>query len=425
MIDNQTLQSILNYQNITEGYSYGELSQLKNFKTVLSNNKIYFGQVFNSKKHGKGVLWSKSGHIYEGEFNNNRKHGFGMELFQQKSSYCGSYLNGRPEGLGKFIWGNGESYDGEWLNGYKHGYGTWIGLKGDSYSGQWAYDKPHGQGIHKWINGEQYQGEFKECLKHGFGEEIFSNGDRYIGMYQNGTPEGEGEYFYSSGAYFHGQFLNGFKSGYGEYRCANYSYKGYYQNDKKNGEGELIYADGSRRKGKFYNDLFENNETTKLTINTQPENSPQNLYNITNSKTPFYLSQTKPIQKELNSSSINKTVNITRNIQESKFQKQLNLLPIMNNKLRSNSTRQSNQDSDKILYINQYKNNQSVNSKQNSRKTSVVTQPIAITQTIYRSKNQQDFSQKLESTIRKFHYKTELKGTKNQNHRSVSSSKQK
>ncbi|CAD8213166.1 unnamed protein product [Paramecium octaurelia] len=424
MIDNLIILRIQSYKNNTKGYSFQELKQLPNFNIVASKNKIYFGQVFNGQKHGKGVLLMDQEHVYEGEFNNNRKHGQGWEFFPSKSYYQGLYVNGKPEGQGKFTWANGEYYEGEWFNGNKHGQGTWMGLKGDMYTGFWIEGKPNGKGQHKWINGDQYKGEFKDSLKHGFGEELFANGDRYVGMYQNGKPEGDGEYFYSSGAYFHGKFKNGLKTGYGEYRCSTYSYKGYYMNDKKHGEGELIYQDGTRKKGKFFNDFYEKTVLRQSSVpnNTQPnETPPKNYQELVKAclKPPTYLSSTKPNTQKQQASPLNKTVIIQRNrLDLNSSEKPQKNLQIQTG--RQNSKREFQEKDTNLKQQEKAVLQKKVSLNVHSNKSSPKNQQHQ--QTIYKqpSRQPQEQSFRFDTTKTSFVTKTGLKGKQSFKQRSYS-----
>lgn len=91
------LAKVQSYTPFIPSYSYEALSQLPSFAVKFSKGKIYFGQIVNGFKHGKGVLLDDN-HVYEGEFNNNRKHGNGYERFPSQNYFQGLYVNGRPEG---------------------------------------------------------------------------------------------------------------------------------------------------------------------------------------------------------------------------------------------------------------------------------------------------------------------------------------
>ncbi|KAM3130212.1 hypothetical protein pb186bvf_017712 [Paramecium bursaria] len=291
-----------NYIPHDQKYSYENLEKLPNFGVHLSE-KIYFGQIFNQKRHGMGVLII-SKRVYEGQFNNNRKHGRGYEYFENGSTYEGDYLNGKPDGLGTFRWANGEMYQGEWANGLRQGQGIWIGVKNDSYQGQWHEGKPHGKGIHQ-SDGDVYEGEFRECLKYGYGEEHFENGDIFKGYYVNGKPDGEGEYVWVDGSCFKGHFVNGLRCGYGEFIGNSYSYRGYYLNDRKHGFGEMTFKDGNVYSGNFVNDnkcqeyqdkqlsnekssiqpikMTEASKKERMTQNSFSQTKPRKLYSLAQS----------------------------------------------------------------------------------------------------------------------------------------------
>lgn len=55
-----------------------ELLKSKNVKLVKNHDKIYFGQVENKKRSGKGIYISKEGKLYEGYFKDNERNGYGV-----------------------------------------------------------------------------------------------------------------------------------------------------------------------------------------------------------------------------------------------------------------------------------------------------------------------------------------------------------
>lgn len=262
------LQKIKDPKGLMEAF---ERYQIKNkeitFADIKASNKtklkrykdcIYFGEIINSNRHGKGLMVYADGRVYEGEWANDLKHGKGLEILANGNRYEGQFLNGKPEGVGTFLWTNGETYEGEWKNGLKHGSGMWIGMKGESYIGEWKHGKVDGYGVHTWKNGDRYEGELKGFLKHGHGTEKFVNGDFYVGNYVNGKPDGYGEYYWANSCLYKGQFKNGLRHGRGIWKKAPDSsdiYEGEWINDKKCGKGAYTWASGNAYRGEYFNDM--------------------------------------------------------------------------------------------------------------------------------------------------------------------------
>ncbi|CAK69022.1 unnamed protein product (macronuclear) [Paramecium tetraurelia] len=251
------LEQIKGYEPHFEDYNYVDLLSIKS-KLRIANNYLYYGQLFNNLKHGRGILLSSNGRRYEGHWNEDEKNGYGWELLPNGSQYEGYYFHGKPHGKGKFIWANGEYYVGEWNMGIREGQGIWCGLNGEYYSGQWKTNQATGFG--EYIqNGNKYMGNFLQWMKNGEGQEFFNNGDKYQGNYLNGMPHGYGEYIWSSGALFQGYFKEGLRYGKGIWRRSEESptdsYQGHYEEDKKNGFGVYKWANGNVYKGQFMNDF--------------------------------------------------------------------------------------------------------------------------------------------------------------------------
>ncbi|KAL4456885.1 hypothetical protein ABPG74_014523 [Tetrahymena malaccensis] len=229
--------------------------KLKRYK-----QSVYFGDMINNQRCGKGIMIYFNGRAYEGEWQNDYKFGRGFELYPNGNRYEGYFVNGKSEGMGTYVWANNEIYDGQWLGGMKHGSGMWRGPKGDSYIGEWKFGKSDGYGVHTWVNGDRYEGQFKVCLKHGEGSERFSNGDLYQGQYVNGRPEGYGEYTWANNSHYKGTFKNGLRHGKGIWRrnlqdINSDKYEGEYQNDKKCGFGVFRWASGNEFRGNYFDDL--------------------------------------------------------------------------------------------------------------------------------------------------------------------------
>lgn len=80
-------------------------------KTVRTQNKIYFGQIHNKLKHGKGTCRAKlgltiyrDGRVYEGAYLQNQKEGKGCEIYSNGNMYVGDYHQNKKHGKGTFYW---------------------------------------------------------------------------------------------------------------------------------------------------------------------------------------------------------------------------------------------------------------------------------------------------------------------------------
>jgi hypothetical protein len=161
----------------------------------MENGIKYYGEFFNNKKHGKGLLVSSDEkYKYDGGWENDLKHGSGSEFYPDNSFYIGEFSmnkkNGRGiviiliinvgiyhlsngaiyeggfkndkiEGYGKFIWTDNKSYEGEWIDNCLNGFGIFI-KTGKIYIGYFVNDKKHGLGIYCYPNHRILIGKFFE-----------------------------------------------------------------------------------------------------------------------------------------------------------------------------------------------------------------------------------------------------------------------
>lgn len=130
---------------------------------------VYFGEVNNFKKNGKGIETCDE-YKYEGEFVNNLRHGHGrIEFLDCGDIYEGQFTNGKITGKGLFIWSNNHQYKGDFVDGIKHG-----------------------KGKYKWSDGTEYDGEYKNGIRQGYGKYIWKDGRKFEGTFKNGKPDGKG-----------------------------------------------------------------------------------------------------------------------------------------------------------------------------------------------------------------------------------------
>lgn len=58
-----------------------DLKSSPNFKKKRYVDALYFGELLDGKRHGKGVMKYKSGRVYEGDWINDLRHGTGYERY--------------------------------------------------------------------------------------------------------------------------------------------------------------------------------------------------------------------------------------------------------------------------------------------------------------------------------------------------------
>jgi hypothetical protein len=130
---------------------------------------VYFGEVKNFKKNGKGIETCDE-YRYEGDFLNNLRHGHGrIEFLDCGDIYEGQFTKGKITGKGLFIWSNNQQYKGDFVDGIKHG-----------------------KGKYKWPDGTEYEGEYKNGIREGFGLYKWKDGRIFEGTFKNGKPDGKG-----------------------------------------------------------------------------------------------------------------------------------------------------------------------------------------------------------------------------------------
>ena len=69
------------------------------------------------KKHGHGILETRSKRTYDGGWENDVPHGLGVNTFPNGKIYRGEYKLGRPCGNGQWIYSDGKTYSGTWIKG--------------------------------------------------------------------------------------------------------------------------------------------------------------------------------------------------------------------------------------------------------------------------------------------------------------------
>ena len=90
-----------------------EISGVQTFE----NGDVYTGSFLDGKKHGQGILETRSKRIYDGGWENDVPHGLGVNTFPNGKIYRGEYKLGRPYGNGQWIYSDGKTYSGTWIKG--------------------------------------------------------------------------------------------------------------------------------------------------------------------------------------------------------------------------------------------------------------------------------------------------------------------
>jgi hypothetical protein len=71
-----------------------DVEQLKkgtNLKKKRYIDAIFYGEVIERKRQGKGIMKYKSGRVYEGDWSNDVRHGHGYERYQNGNVYTGQF----------------------------------------------------------------------------------------------------------------------------------------------------------------------------------------------------------------------------------------------------------------------------------------------------------------------------------------------
>ena len=84
---------------------------------TFENGDVYTGSFLDGKKHGQGILETRSKRIYDGGWENDVPHGLGVNTFPNGKIYKGEYKLGRPYGNGQWIYSDGKTYSGTWVKG--------------------------------------------------------------------------------------------------------------------------------------------------------------------------------------------------------------------------------------------------------------------------------------------------------------------
>jgi hypothetical protein len=151
---------------------------------------VYYGELKNGVKEGRGKLVTPGGDLFEGEWRNNSLHGRARSTWANGDVYVGFFDNNYKSGVGEFIWSNGNHYLGEWRENQMYGIGKHRDYDGREYVGEWVEGNREGMGIMKYKNGNVYEGEFRGGKPNGQGKLTDKSGKSKSGTWENGKFNG-------------------------------------------------------------------------------------------------------------------------------------------------------------------------------------------------------------------------------------------
>ena len=204
----------------THGLYYGQLKLNEYFNGVFVNyfNEYFIGYLkvkkktikIINKKHRKiienskeiyGIFYDRNENLYYGEWYNNKYEGKGL-LYYDGNKYLGEFKNGKKNGKGIEYYNNNEIYDGEWKNNLKHGKGRYYFKNGEIYDGEWKNNKNFGNCIYYFNNGDIFNGYIKDNKFYNKGR-YYNNflNTVFEGFWFDNQKEGKGIYFYPDFSY--------------------------------------------------------------------------------------------------------------------------------------------------------------------------------------------------------------------------------
>merc|ERR1719191_905672 len=107
---------------------------------------LFWGDLQNGKKHGKGRYVLADGTLYVGEFHNGLAHGEGTIQWPNKNVYTGQWKDGQASGHGLLRRPGEWQYVGQFLEDMRHGHGRCEWASRAWYDGGWSWDQKQGVG---------------------------------------------------------------------------------------------------------------------------------------------------------------------------------------------------------------------------------------------------------------------------------------
>ena len=189
--NNRIFQGEFKFNNLN-GFGYEFYSNKLNNKL---NNFLYEGFWRNGLKDGYGILHTEKINYLQ-KYSNGRLIYSIMEKFWNKNNYYGEYFNEKFEGFGILNYSNGDKFEGWFKNDLKNGSGIYYWKDGDFYIGNFVEDKREGKGKFYVKNKIVYDGNWKNNNFCGFGRYFYKNGNVFEGNWKNGLKNGKGRMFY-------------------------------------------------------------------------------------------------------------------------------------------------------------------------------------------------------------------------------------
>ena len=189
--NNRIFQGEFKFDNLN-GFGYEFYSKKVSNKF---SNFLYEGFWRNGLKEGYGILHTEKINYLQ-KYSNGRLIYSIMEKFWNKNNYYGEYFNEKFEGFGILNYSNGDKFEGWFKNDLKNGSGIYSWADGDFYVGKFVDDKREGKGKFYVKNKIVYDGNWKNNNFNGFGKYFYKNGNVFEGFWKNGLKNGKGKMFY-------------------------------------------------------------------------------------------------------------------------------------------------------------------------------------------------------------------------------------
>ena len=215
------------------------------FRICYNDGSIYYGEMRNGIRKGKGTFTMSNGNIFEGVWDDQRLNGkikWGPENnpieisegeFIRESSGPISIIN-----IGRLKYRNGDVFEGQLRNGKLDGFGVFFYKKGSVYEGEFSQNNKCGLGKYSYFKWGSHW-----C---------------FLGEYSQGRREGFGKLYKNDRLYFAGEWKNDFAV-FGElYSEKDHVYRGEVEGDGElveitaSGFGKMILENGISFEGMFF-----------------------------------------------------------------------------------------------------------------------------------------------------------------------------
>ena len=175
----------------------GDELPVKNIVVSAEESYLYFGQVLDGMRHGRGRTQMPDG----------------------KTAYEGGYFMDKREGFGTYYYKTGKlCYAGDWKGNRRDGAGAAFSPEGELYAGGFRGDRPHGMGALFGKDGSLcYAGPLKDGARDGAGASYRKqDGTLFVGAWSGGRPTGQGSAFDPQGRLrYNGGWKDGMRDGMG------------------------------------------------------------------------------------------------------------------------------------------------------------------------------------------------------------------